>query len=308
MHKHVLLFLGLTLSVASLSAAPKALNVVIVVIDGPRYSETWGEPNHTYIPVLSKQLAPIGVVYTNFHNMGSTKTCPGHTALTTGHYEDINNSGKELPSKPTILQQFIKHSACPTNKVWLVTTKDKLAVLANTTDPKWKDTYAPAQFCGEKGGGLGSGYGQDTNTLVKVLDVIRSHTPRLLVVNFREPDSSGHARLWKRYLAEITNTDAYLARIHEVIQQTPGMKDNTILFVTNDHGRHTNGHKDGYVSHGDDCEGCRHILLYATGPGIKKGAVIGQHREQIDLAVTAAHILGFVIPESKGSVMSELFE
>ena len=308
MHKQLLLVLGLTLLATSLSAAPKALNVVIVVIDGPRYSETWGEPTHSYIPVLSKQLAPVGVVYTNFQNMGSTKTNPGHTALTSGHYEDINNSGKELPSRPTILQQFIKHSGCPTSKVWLVTSKDKLAVLANTTDPKWIDTYTPAQFCGQEGGGLGSGYGDDADTLVKVLDVIKTHTPRLLVVNFREPDSSGHAVRWNRYLKEITKTDAYLAQIYAAVQQTPGMKDNTILFVTNDHGRHTDGHKSGYVSHGDDCEGCRHILLYATGPGVKKGVIIGQHREQIDLAVTAAHILGFVIPESKGSVMSELFE
>ena len=76
--------------------------------------------------------------------------------------------------------------------------------------------------------------------------------------------------------------------------------------MSNDHGRHTDGTKDGYVSHGDSCEGCRHILLYAKGPDFKRGVEIATKREQIDIAATAAAILGIDIPGSKGQVLEEL--
>ncbi|MDB4754850.1 hypothetical protein OAF80_00180, partial [bacterium] len=38
----------------------KTQNVVIVVIDGPRYSETWGDSTHQYIPHLSNELSSTG--------------------------------------------------------------------------------------------------------------------------------------------------------------------------------------------------------------------------------------------------------
>ena len=284
------------------------LNVVIVVIDGPRYTETWGEANHAHIPVLSKKLAPLGAVNTNFFNDGVTKTIPGHTAITAGHYQQISNTGRENPTHPTLLQRVRKHANLPVNKVWLIATKDKLEVLSNTTDKTWKGQYMPATWCGKKGKGLRSGYGNDADTIQEVVRVIKEHQPRLLVVNFREPDSSGHRRNWDSYLKGIRDTDAYLGTIYDTIQSTPGMKDNTILFMSNDHGRHLDDVKDGFVNHGCDCKGCRHIVLYATGPGIKKGAIIGTQRGQIDIAATTAHIFGLTIETAKGKVMTELFD
>src|SRR5687768_15962743 len=43
-------------------------NVVVIVVDGPRYSETWGEPSHQYIPFLAQKMAPAGVINTEFYN------------------------------------------------------------------------------------------------------------------------------------------------------------------------------------------------------------------------------------------------
>lgn len=298
----------LALGVQSPAAARawKARNVVIIVIDGPRYTETWGHPEKKYVPVLAKSLAPRGVVYTNFRCGGATKTNPGHTAVTSGFYDNIKNNGKELPSRPTILQRFLQHSKADAKKAWLVTSKDKLEVLADSKDPQWKGKYRASTWCGKKGGGNGSGYGSDTDTLAQIKRVLQKDAPRLLVVNFREPDSSGHARKWKNYLQGIRDTDRYVGEIVGLLDRLPAYRGKTALFVTNDHGRHRDGVRDGYVSHGDGCEGCRHILLYAMGPDFKRGAVIDTKRDQIDIAVTAAAVLGFPIPGSKGAVMTEM--
>lgn len=66
--------------------------VVIVVVDGPRYMETWGYKNRSLIPnrdELSKQ----GVLFTNFNNTGITLTNPGHTSIVTGINQNIDNGG-----------------------------------------------------------------------------------------------------------------------------------------------------------------------------------------------------------------------
>ena len=54
----------------------KTENIIIILIDGPRYSETWGEPMHQYISgqeMLSKE----GIVFTDFYNEGTTNTING---------------------------------------------------------------------------------------------------------------------------------------------------------------------------------------------------------------------------------------
>ena len=81
----------------------------------------------------------------------------------------------------------------------------------------------------------------------------------------------------------------------------------TTLFVTNDHGRHLDGKKDGFISHGDKCEGCRHINFFAYGPDFKSNQIINVERELIDIPATVAGRMGFCIEKTKGDVMTELF-
>jgi hypothetical protein len=52
-------------------------NSIIVVMDGPRYSQTWGDTSHQYIPHMFNDMAPFGVVYSNFRNRGETNTTNG---------------------------------------------------------------------------------------------------------------------------------------------------------------------------------------------------------------------------------------
>ncbi|MCW0484842.1 alkaline phosphatase family protein [Gaoshiqia sediminis] len=75
----------------------KTENVIVVVVDGPRQSETWQSTDRKYIPKMDKELAPQGVVISEFYNNGITFTVPGHVAITTGKYETISNKGGNCP-------------------------------------------------------------------------------------------------------------------------------------------------------------------------------------------------------------------
>ena len=102
-------------------------------------------------------------------------------------------------------------------------------------------------------------------------------------------------------------TDEYIYKIFEYLKEDPFYAGKTTVFVTNDHGRHLDGHKDGFVSHQDNCEGCRKINFFASGPDFKENVIMESGRDLIDIPVTIGELLGFTIEKSKGNVMTELF-
>jgi hypothetical protein len=309
-----LLALLFTASLKALPAKFQATNVVILIIDGARYTETWGDPEKRYIPELAGPLALSGTVHSNFWNAGYTFTTSGHTALCTGFYEKLENSkGSDLPSHPGIFQYFLAEKKLPAEQAWVITTKDKLAILANTTQADWAGKHMPSIYTGKNGGGLGSGYGEDAQTMDKVVQVLTEQSPRLMLINLKQPDAAGHTGDWLAYVGGLKQSDAYAAKLWKTLQSLPAYAGKTALFVTHDHGRHSAGVRDaesghlGFVDHGDDCEGCRRLTLWALGPDFKQGAEVRKPAEQIDLPVTVAAILGFKMPGLKGRVLEELF-
>jgi bisphosphoglycerate-independent phosphoglycerate mutase (AlkP superfamily) len=141
-----------------------------------------------------------------------------------------------------------------------------------------------------------------------VIDKLQTYHPDLLLVNFREPDWSGHQANWTNYLAGIRSTDRYCKQIWEFLQDDPYYAGTTTFIVTNDHGRHSTGHLDGFVSHGDQCWGCRHVELVAVGPDFRSNAILPYAYEQVDIPNTIGELLGFAVPTSKGKVMQKLFK
>lgn len=284
----------------STTAALKTKNVIIIVVDGPRYSETWGDSTHQYIP-NRYALRSEGVVLTNFKNNGFTWTSSGHTAICTGNYEYVENAGNQLPSNPSIFQAFLKSSGQPTERAWVVTSKEKLNVLASCSQPEWTNTYTAKTDCGP-------GYRSDDTTFNHASNVMKTYHPNLMLINLKDADVFGHGNLWKGYLKAIQSTDAQVKGIYDLIQSDPIYKDKTTLIITNDHGRHTNGVADGFVSHGCGCDGCRQIEFLAIGPDFKKGVTLNTAYEQIDISQTVAKLLSFKMESSKGKVMTELFK
>jgi hypothetical protein len=275
---------------------------VVVVIDGPRYSETWGDPSFQHIPFLHSYFENLGVVNTTFYNAGITNTTNGHVALTTGFYENnINNSGQELPSYHSYFQDWMKKNPVLTNSAWIVSSKDKLEVLGNCTEGKWKDQHQPRTDCGENGNF--TGYRNDSITHAHATKVLVKYKPNLLLINLKDPDYYGHVNNWSAYLNSIKKSDEYVFKLWNTIQQDPEMAGKTTLFVTNDHGRHTSN----FQHHGDDCQGCRHIMFYAMGPDFKKNVKLSVNRSLIDIHATISELMN-LSNYSQGNIMTELFK
>jgi len=283
-------------------------NVIIVVVDGLRYSEGWGEVTHQFIPKMANILSKEGVVNTHFYNLGDTYTSAGHTSITTGINQSIDNGGGEFPVNPSIFQYWNQVYGNDQQKSWVIASKDKLAVLADCKNPFWTGKYTPSINTGVKGLGLGSGYREDSLTLKTALEILNKNHPNLVLINFRDPDYSAHTGNWTSYIKGIRATDEYVYRLWKFLQADPIYKNTTTMFVTNDHGRHLDGVGDGFAGHGDGCDGCRHISLFACGPDFRKNVFIDISREQIDIPVTVSEILGFSLPNSRGKVMTELFK
>lgn len=289
----------------AVSICCKTQNVIIVVIDGPRYSETWGDYTKQNIP-QRYNLYGQGVLLGNFKNNGTTNTDSGHDAICTGNYENLENWGQQIPQYPSIFQSWLKSSGKPSEKAWVIASKDKLQILGNCKQDEWAGKYQPKTDCGKNG--LFTGYRYDDTTMARAAHVMQTYHPNLMLINFKDPDFWAHGNQWNKYIAGIKSTDAYIKQIYDLIQADNEYKDKTTLIVTNDHGRHTTGVSTGFVDHGDGCDDCRHIEFFAIGPDFKKGVGIHTAYEQIDISATIAKLLNFKMEYGKGKVITEIFK
>jgi predicted AlkP superfamily pyrophosphatase or phosphodiesterase len=278
-------------------------NIILIVVDGARYVDTWETYGTPLIP-NRKAMAKEGALCASFYNNGLTLTVSGHTAIATGIYETLNNAGAQTPSYPSYLQAWRKAHAKPANKAWIITSKDKLEVIKNCTEPKWKDLYNPLSNCGNEG--LGTGYRDDFITLNKVKEVLSIYTPNLMLINLKQPDMAGHSGDSLAYVQGIIDSDYHVKQLWDFIQSNEHYKNKTTLIITNDHGRHSPGNLDGFKSHGDNCAGCRHIEFLGLGPAFKKNYISTTAYSQIDIAPTIAYLMGFKMPFGNGKVMKDL--
>ncbi len=283
----------------------KTKHVILVFVDGARYTETWGNGELTLIPNRAA-LSTQGAICTEFYNLGQTNTCCGHDAGCTGVNEAISNNGYQYPNWPSILQYYRKAKNAPANKTWLITSKDKLHVLSDCVDTTMAGMFRPMFDCGVNG--PFTGYRDDSTTFAHTIHKLQTDKPDLVVINFKEPDASGHAADTIGYVNGIIKTDAYIGQLWSYLQSDPYYAGATTLIVTNDHGRHTAGWLDGYVSHGDGCIGCRHIEFFAIGPDIKQNYSSSEEYELVDIPKTISQLLMFPMPTGTGRVMHDVLK
>ncbi|MDH3269138.1 MAG: sulfatase-like hydrolase/transferase, partial [Ignavibacteria bacterium] len=293
-YRFIAISIGLFLCFAVLLHAQ---NAIIVVMDGARYTETFGAGN-TYIPHLYDDMKPLGTLFTNYnidYPSGLTETCPGHAAIEAGTWQPIANNGSERPTKPTVFEYMRKEDGNPQSDCYVVTGKDKLDILTYSTYTGYGSTYG--------GTWVGDDNRDDALTYSKVIDVMQNYNPKILVVNFAEVDDVAHNSSFANYCSAITNADNYIYQLWQHIQAGDYgyTTENTTLFVTNDHGRHTSN----FASHGDGCEGCTHIMLLALGRGVPVNQTIDLPTWQIDIAPTVGQFLDFQTPFSTGTSLLE---
>jgi membrane-anchored protein YejM (alkaline phosphatase superfamily) len=261
-------------------------NVVVILIDGPRYSETFGDSTHQYMPELWT-IAQQNTWCSNMYNGATTNTLNGISYITTGQHGNIANGGTQSPEFENMFQRLIERTGSQ-NKACVISSKDKVQALCNCACAK-EGKYLALNNCGVAG--LNTGYRNDSTTHQVALQYLEKYKPQLTLITFKEPDASGHAADWASYLNGIRSTSKYTESLVNFLNTNTYYKGNTDIIITNDHGRHLNGVADSFVSHGDTCLGCRHISCTMLGPDFKQNFVDANNYDQRDINATICKIL-----------------
>ena len=272
--------------------------VVVFVIDGPRYTETFGDPSHTHIPHIWNDLRPQGTTLTDFRNLGQTKTNPGHTSMITGTWQQIANDGSERPDEPTLFEYYRKTLSAPQFETYVISGKSKLEVCSYSTRADYGAAYGATESVG---------HASDLVVYNTLTSVLQNNQPRLVLACFPDVDLAGHSGVWDSYIAAIVGIDSLAYKTWNYIQNDPFYAGQTYMFITNDHGRHDDAN-GGFTSHGDGCEGCRHLIFMALGPNVKAGATVDYRFVQRDICKTVGEILGIPVPHAGGHVIRDIFE
>jgi iduronate 2-sulfatase len=100
-------------------------------------------------------------------------------------------------------------------------------------------------------------------------------------------------RVLSAYYASVAFMDAQVARVLKALDDN-GLRDNTIVVFTADHGYHLGEHE--FWQKMSLHEESTHIPLIVAGPGIKKSET-GALAQQIDIYPTLAELAGLKVPE-----------
>lgn len=276
-------------------------NMMIIIIDGARYSETFGDISHSYIPKMW-DLSRKGTIIDAFYNDSLTYTSRAVPALWCGSWTEVRdtiyaNSQTSYAVKPTIFEYFRKDKNLPAEQCYYV-----LKYISSLWLPSFDRDYGPGYWPQFRSQGS-----TDRDVSIQVQLVMNSFHPRFIWVYLADVDHAGHSGNWDLYTKSIQTADSIVNVLWNRLQADPFYQNSTTLFVTNDHGRHDDQH-GGFQHHGDDCPGCRHIQFLALGPEIKQNYISSTPRRIPDMTVTAGHILDIQTPRATGEVMTEILE
>jgi len=270
-------------------------HVIIVVVDGARYSETFGDSTFAHVPRQGWDLAPQGCRGAAW-NAGLTNTVPGHAAILSGAYQALANDGSERPHLPLLFEYYRAATGEPRSRTWFFSAKAKLDVMSNSDDPAYGDSLGAA---------VDVTCPTDSAVVARAEAVLLAEHPVLVALNLPQTDLVAHTGDWAGYLAALQRADSLVYDLWLAIQSDTALAGRTTLFVTNDHGRHDDEH-GGFTGHGDDCDGCRRLQLLALGPDFRTGYVKRQVAQPVDIAPTVGELLGFPTPWAVGHVMADL--
>lgn len=285
---------------ASALHAGQTERVVLVIIDGLRYTEGFGDPTRANIPEMAA-IAQQGTLVGTFRNNYYTYTSRAVPAIWCGAWTPMiefsdpacggyTNSHSELPS---LFEYYRKGLSRPASDCYYVLKY--LCSWKGSFHADYGSAYWPTYHT------VGS---TDTDVWNQAQSVLAVQSPRFMLLYLADVDHAGHSGVWADYIAAISTADDIVGQLWQTLQTDPDYAGKTTMIVTNDHGRHTTD----FSGHGDSCEGCRRIQLLAVGPDIKAGYVSQVTRIIPDIVPTIGELLGFPTPLATGTVMAEILK
>jgi len=129
-----------------------------------------------------------------------------------------------------------------------------------------------------------------TNTARRAVEVILERKPTFLFIHFDDVDHAGHTYGWKspEFFAAADMVDGLIGQVADALV-TAGIRDQTILIMTADHGGKGKSHGGATM---EELE----IPLVLNGPGVAPGHTLTGFVNTYDLAPTIAWIFGLRPP------------
>ncbi|MCX6173380.1 MAG: T9SS type A sorting domain-containing protein [Ignavibacteriales bacterium] len=296
--KFVLITLIVSISTVKIFAQ-RDNHVIMVIIDGARYSETLGDPLVRYVPHMY-QLSQQGVVVDTMLNDNITLTKRAIPAIWCGSWSTpkdtvVNGVANQYATVPTLWEYFRKNRG--------VDSTHAMYIMKMLTTPWIQSFYYD--------------YGQkywpwyvlqgttDLDVWQNAKSKLQMYHPELTVIYLPDVDSSP-ASGWSAYTQSIMIADSIVGMIWDFVQSDPVYQNTTTLLVTNDHGRHLDNIQDGFKSHGDNCFGCQHVMFLGVGLGMPKGVHTSTRRSIIDITPTIGSLLNFPTPYATGKTIMEI--
>ncbi|MFM1897221.1 MAG: hypothetical protein RLZZ385_2295 [Pseudomonadota bacterium] len=139
---------------------------------------------------------------------------------------------------------------------------------------------------------------------------LQQKQPRVLYISYGETDDFAHEGLYDEYVLAAHRSDRFIGEIWELIQSTPGYRDNTVLFITVDHGRgeepvetwlhHASkesltGYMQSLAQYEEGIVGSEAVWMAALGPGVPATGLVATGQDCITsnhIAATLLQLLG----------------
>ncbi len=294
-------------------------HVIVLVLDGVRVSDGFDPGTVGRAPNMTEFLAARGCLDTDCINTGNPVTLPAHIAMTTGSWMMQGNNkypvSNIFPENPTIFEYYRRHlelqgiplSESADRCVQLYGKYGECSTMASSHHPLYGPAYGSViRFPEMELNWPVEAPHKDMIVYRAVLEELRGRQPDLMLINLAQIDQRGHHGGWDGYEYSVRKADEFVAGIWREIQAQPYYRDSTTLIVTTDHGRHDDAH-GGYHHHGCNCRGCRRTFCLVLGPDTPQGIRVDTSYETIDIAATAAALMGFDAPLCDGRFMTDMF-
>lgn len=135
---------------------------------------------------------------------------------------------------------------------------------------------------------------------------IRDLKPRLMMVNYQDPDYV-HWGNASHYTRAIQVIDDGIRQVMTALDNDPHYRDNTVVIVTPDCGRDANPLMSVPFQHHFNSRGAHEVWALIVGAGVVQNRVYDRPVDQTAMAATIAKLMGVKARRAEGDVLSGLF-